>query len=100
MGSLGVLRSVGIPKGYQGFGFDDSRALERLNPRLTFVEEQLGAQAPESDQFAWPTRMIARLFARWRAQGRPRRLDSAVPLLVTSPGSTTVVDCVAACLHW
>ena len=32
MGSLGVLRAVGIPKGFQGFGFDDPCAVERLNP--------------------------------------------------------------------
>ena len=70
LGSLGVTRSVGIPKGYRGFGFDDPHVPERLNPRLTFVEEQLGAQAPEADQFPWPTRMIAKWFARWRAQGR------------------------------
>lgn len=70
MGLLAVLRSVGFPKGYRGFGFDDPRVPERLNPRLTFVEEQLGAQAPEADQFSWPTRMIAKWFARWRAQGR------------------------------
>ena len=70
MGSIGVLRAVGIPKGYRGFGFDDPREVERLNPRLTFVEEQIGAQAPEAAQFPWPTRMVAKLFARWRAQGR------------------------------
>ncbi|OSC41070.1 class I SAM-dependent methyltransferase [Mycobacterium decipiens] len=70
MGSLGVLRSVGIPRGYRGFGFDDPHVVEWLNPRLTFVEEQLGAQAPEAAQFRWPTRIIAKLFARWRAQGR------------------------------
>lgn len=29
VGSLGVTRSVGIPKGYRGFGFDDPRALDR-----------------------------------------------------------------------
>ncbi len=70
MGSMGVLRSVGIPKGYRGYGFDDPHAVEELNPQLTYIEEQLGAQAPEAAQFAWPTRMIAKLFARWRAQAR------------------------------
>jgi O-methyltransferase involved in polyketide biosynthesis len=70
MGSLGVLRSVGVPKSYRGFGFDDPHDVERLNPRLTFVEEQLGAQAPEAAQFSWPTRMIAKWFAHWRAQAR------------------------------
>lgn len=70
MGSMGVLRSVGIPKSYRGYGFDDPHAIERLNPRLVFVEEQLGAQAPEAARFAWPTRMIAKWFAHWRAQAR------------------------------
>jgi O-methyltransferase involved in polyketide biosynthesis len=32
MGSLGVLRAVGIPKGFRGFGFDEPQELERLNP--------------------------------------------------------------------
>jgi O-methyltransferase involved in polyketide biosynthesis len=70
MGKLGVLRAVGIPKGFQGFGFDDPREVERLNPRLTFVEEQIGDQAPEVAQFPWATHMIAKWFAHWRAQGR------------------------------
>lgn len=70
MGSMGVLRSVGVPKGYRGYGFDDPHAVEQLNPQLTYVEEQLGAQAPEAAHFAWPTRMIAKLFARWRGQAR------------------------------
>lgn len=70
MGSMGVLRSVGIPKGYRGYGFDDPHAVEQLNPQLTYIEEQLGAQAPEAAQFAWPTRMIAKVFARWCAQVR------------------------------
>lgn len=70
MGSLGVLRSVGIPKGFRGFGFNDPEELERFDPRLRFVEEQLGAEAPESAQLGWGTRVLARLFTRWRAQGR------------------------------
>ncbi|MFA5608228.1 MAG: class I SAM-dependent methyltransferase [Leucobacter sp.] len=70
MGSLGVLRSVGIPKHYRGFGFDDPHVVEQLNPRLIFVEEQLGAQARETARFPWPTKMIAKVFARWRAQAR------------------------------
>lgn len=70
MGSMGALRSVGIPKSYRGYGFDDPRAVEQLNPALTYVEEQLGAQAPEAARFSWPTRMIAKLFVRWRAQAR------------------------------
>ncbi|KKW64338.1 hypothetical protein AAV95_12735 [Mycolicibacterium elephantis] len=70
MGSVKVLRSVGIPRDYRGWGFDDPRTLERLNPALTFIEEQFGAQAPEVDQLGWPTRLLARVFARWRAQAR------------------------------
>ncbi|MGV0742397.1 class I SAM-dependent methyltransferase [Mycolicibacterium sp. XJ870] len=70
IGAFGMLRALGIPKGYRGFGFDDPHEVERLNPRLTFIQEQLGAQAPEADQFAWPTRMVARWFAHWRAQAR------------------------------
>ena len=70
MGSLGVLRAIGLPKGHRGFDFDDPRALERLNRRLTFIEEQFGDQVPETAQFPWPTRVIAKLFAHWRAQAR------------------------------
>jgi O-methyltransferase involved in polyketide biosynthesis len=80
MGLLGVLRAVGFPKGYRGFGFDDPHDIEGLNPRLTFVEEQLGAQAMESftepsaqawaAQIPWVTRMIGKWFARWPAQAR------------------------------
>jgi O-methyltransferase involved in polyketide biosynthesis len=77
---LDVLRQVGIPKGYHGFGFDDPRELERLNPRLTFVAEHFGAKAMESftdsRSRAWAaqmppvTRMIGKWFARWPAQAR------------------------------
>jgi O-methyltransferase involved in polyketide biosynthesis len=80
MGLLGVLRAVGFPKGYRGFGFDDPHDVERLNPRLTFVEEQLGAQAMESltdsrsrawaAQIPWAIRMIGKWFAHWPAQAR------------------------------
>jgi hypothetical protein len=67
---LGVLRTFGIPKAFRGWGFDDPREVERLNRRLTFIEEQIGEQAPEVTHFPWPTRMIAKLIARRRAQGR------------------------------
>lgn len=70
MGSLGVLRAVGFPKSYRGYGIDDPRDIERLNPRLTFIEEQLGAQAPETAQFPWAYRMLGKWFAHWRAQAR------------------------------
>lgn len=80
MGLLGVLRSVGFPKGYRGFGFDDPHEVEQLNPRLTLIEEQLGAQAMESltepsaqawaAQLPWTTRMIGKWFAHWPAQAR------------------------------
>lgn len=70
MGSVGVLRAVGLPKGYRGFGFDDPRALERLAPRMTFMEERTGVQAPEVADLPWVTRITAKLFAHWRAQAR------------------------------
>ena len=70
MGSVGVLRAVGLPKGYRGFGFDDPRELGRLAPQMTFVEERTGVQAPEVADLPWATRITARLFARWRAQAR------------------------------
>ncbi|MCC9183577.1 class I SAM-dependent methyltransferase [Mycolicibacterium mageritense] len=70
MGALRVLRDVGIPKNYRGYGIANPHAIEELNPNLTFIEEQLGAQAPEADQFPWATRLIAKIFARWRAQAR------------------------------
>ncbi|ASW86428.1 leucine carboxyl methyltransferase family protein [Mycobacterium intracellulare 1956] len=70
MGSVGVLRAVGIPKGYRGFGFDDPRELERLAPRMTFVDQRTGVQAPEVANLPWGTRITAKLFARWPAQAR------------------------------
>lgn len=70
IGSMGVVRQVGIPKGYRGFGFDDPHELERLNPQLTLIEEQLGAQAPEIAQLPWVTHILATWFAHWRAQAR------------------------------
>ncbi|HEX2213374.1 MAG TPA: class I SAM-dependent methyltransferase [Mycobacterium sp.] len=80
MGLLGVLRAVGFPKGYRGYGIDDPHDIELLNPRLKFVEEQLGAQAIESiadprsrawaAQISWATRLLGKWFARWRAQAR------------------------------
>src|SRR5690625_7987926 len=39
--------SVGIPKDYRSFGFDDPRHLATLDPALSFVEEQTRATAPE-----------------------------------------------------
>ncbi|MQA84758.1 MAG: class I SAM-dependent methyltransferase [Streptosporangiales bacterium] len=70
MGSNAVVRSVGVPKGYRGFGFDDPRELEKLNPRLTFIEEQVGYRAPEVAQLSWPMRAISGIFARWPSQAR------------------------------
>jgi hypothetical protein len=77
---LGILRAVGFPKDYHGFGFDDPHDVERLNPRLTFVEEQLGARAMESltepsaqawaAQIPWTIRVIGKWFAHWPAQAR------------------------------
>ncbi|MFV9636453.1 class I SAM-dependent methyltransferase [Mycobacterium neumannii] len=70
MGSLGVLRSVGIDRSFRGYGFDDPRDLERLDPSLAFVEEQFGAQAPEASRLSWPVRILAKWFTRWKAQAR------------------------------
>lgn len=63
-------RSVGIPKGYRGYGFDDPHDLVALNPKLTFVDEQTGVTAPESKRLTGVNRLAARLFARWPAQAR------------------------------
>jgi O-methyltransferase involved in polyketide biosynthesis len=62
--------SVGMPKGFRAFGFDDPRHLSELNPRLAFVDEQTGAAAPESRRLPGPYRLLARWFARWTAQAR------------------------------
>lgn len=63
-------RSVGMPKGFRGFGFDDPRDVVALNPGLTFINEQTGVTAPESEQLTGLYRLIARLFAHWPAQAR------------------------------
>ncbi|OQO94694.1 hypothetical protein B1813_00895 [Saccharomonospora piscinae] len=47
LGRAPELRKVGIPRGFQGFGIDDTADVERLNPRLRFVDEFVLARAPE-----------------------------------------------------
>ncbi|GAA4893809.1 hypothetical protein [Stackebrandtia albiflava] len=63
-------RSVGLPKGYRGFGIADPRELTARCPGLRFVEEQTGVTAPETARLPWFTRFVARLFAHWPAQAR------------------------------
>ncbi|SFB49767.1 O-Methyltransferase involved in polyketide biosynthesis [Amycolatopsis marina] len=62
--------SVGMPKEFRGFGFNDPHDVVAMNPRLTFVDEQTGAAAPESEQLNGLYRLLARWFARWPAQAR------------------------------
>lgn len=63
-------KSVGMPTSFRGFGIDDPRDVVGLNPRLTFVDEQTGAAAPESERLTPFYRLLARWFARWPAQAR------------------------------
>ncbi|MDA0565692.1 class I SAM-dependent methyltransferase [Streptomonospora sp. S1-112] len=69
IGAQPVLRRMGIPRGYTGFGFDDPRHVEALVPGLSFVEERFGTQERGA---AMPPalRLTAALFARWPAQSR------------------------------
>src|SRR5699024_5081538 len=57
--------SVGIPKDYRSFGFDDPRHLATLDPALSFVEEQTRATAPERKLLSPTARLNLRLMARW-----------------------------------
>ncbi|MFI6577347.1 class I SAM-dependent methyltransferase [Nocardiopsis sp. NPDC050513] len=71
VGASGFMRALGIPRDARGFGFDDPRDMERVDPRLTLVEERFGTQ--ERDQVAktsWPVRLLAALFNRWKGQAR------------------------------
>ncbi len=63
-------QSVGMPTEFRGFGFNDPHDVVALNPRLTFVDEQTGAAAPESRQLTPLYRLLARWFAHWPAQAR------------------------------
>lgn len=60
-------QSVGIPKSYRGFGFDDPRHLSTLNPALSYIEEQTRATAPERAQLSRSARLNLRLMAHWPA---------------------------------
>lgn len=60
-------KSVGVPKNYRGYGFDDPQHLAALNPALRFVDEQTRATAPESAQLSRSARLNLRLMARWPA---------------------------------
>ncbi|MGI5219166.1 class I SAM-dependent methyltransferase [Nocardia sp. CA-290969] len=61
---------VGMPADYRGFGISEPRDVVALNPGLTFVEEQFGDASPEAGQLNIGYRLLAALFARWRAQAR------------------------------
>lgn len=45
-------KSVGIPKGFRGLPFTDSRQIVALNPQLTFVEDETQATIPENKRSA------------------------------------------------
>lgn len=55
LGSSGITQSVGIPKGCLELVFNDPREIEKLNPPLTFVEEQIW----------WQIRGLSRILALW-----------------------------------
>ncbi|MGC7101250.1 class I SAM-dependent methyltransferase [Amycolatopsis lurida] len=63
-------KSVGMPKEFRGFGFNDPHDVAALNPGLTFVDEQTGAAAPEREHLPPLYRLIARWFTHWPAQAR------------------------------
>lgn len=63
-------KSVGIPKSYRGFGFDDPHHMVMLNPKLSYIDEQTRATAPESEQLSRMTRLSLRLLAHWPAHVR------------------------------
>lgn len=64
------INSVGIPKNYRGFGFDDPQHLAMLNPELSYVDEQTRATAPETKRLSSVARFNVRLLAHWPAQVR------------------------------
>lgn len=64
------INSVGIPKSYRAFGFDDPHYLSKLNPKLRYVNEQTRATAPENKRLSRMARFNVRLLSRWPAQIR------------------------------
>ncbi|GAB3213678.1 class I SAM-dependent methyltransferase [Marinactinospora thermotolerans] len=69
VGAQPMMRRLGIPRGYRGFGFDQPRAVEALAPGLVFVDERFGVQE-RVGALSPPLRITAALFARWPAQAR------------------------------
>lgn len=69
VGMPGLFRELGIPKGYRGFGFDEPHYVEKIVPKLNFVEERFGTQE-QLDKMSWTLRITAALFTRWTAQAR------------------------------
>lgn len=63
-------RSVGMPKGCRGSASTTRKTWSCSNPRLTFVDEQTGVTAPESEQLTGLYRLLGRWFARWPVQAR------------------------------
>ena len=63
-------KSVGVPKGFRGYGFNDPQHLCRLNPRLRFCDEQTIATVPEAKFLSGPTRFNARMLRYWPALAR------------------------------
>lgn len=57
--------SVGILRGYRGFGFDDPRHLATFDPALSFVDEQTRATAPERRLLSGTARLNLCLMTRW-----------------------------------
>ena len=58
----------GTGKAFSNTGFADARHPEKLNPRLTLVEEASLTDAPEVELFPWHLRLAAKS-PRWRASG-------------------------------
>ncbi len=62
LGRVPELKKVGIPPHYQGFGIDEPAELERINPKLRFVEEFILARNPDHfNRFSLKFRTILRL---------------------------------------
>lgn len=71
LGRVPELKHVGIPSPYLGFGIDDPIELERINPRLRFVEEFILARRPEHFKgFSFRFRLILRLLSLRRKWAR------------------------------
>lgn len=70
------INSVGIPKNYRCFGFDDPQYLATLNPELRYVGEETRATAPERKQLGRMARVNVNLLSLW-----PRHIRHGVWVL-------------------